>query len=197
METALKYIYYDMGTGRGQEGFQLLQQAVQDGDADACCLLARCLYGPEYTWPGHGFPVDDRTGDESVLGGSAIGVLLSLRSGVMDRRLAQAMPFGGLQDAFDLVLDKAEQRGGGSTAGLQVKMSAGKSAEALPYGSASALFSLCRAQNRPADIKNEGGEKRSPAGRTPSGAARSRESFTETLTVIDGSVRETHTLSLL
>ena len=300
METALKYIYYDMGTGRGQEGFQLLQQAVQDGDADACCLLARCLYGPEYTWPGHGFPVDDRTGDElmrrSVLGGSAIGVLLSLRSGVMDRRLAQAMPFGGLQDAFDLVLDKAEhgepfciyrenhaeafalyrrsaklgepraffraglsyelgegtakdvrqaaeyyqqalaapvyasrdgtanrlgafyfngegcprtlprawstsgrpatmrrpgrscgttkrpfsasgcggkgfwphpveagQRGGGSTAGLQVKMSAGKSAEALPYGSASALFSLCRAQNRPADIKNEGGETHPPA----------------------------------
>ena len=56
--------------------------------------------------------MDGRTGDElmrrSVLGGSAIGVLLSLRSGVMDRRLAQAMPFGGLQDAFDLVLDKAE-----------------------------------------------------------------------------------------
>ena len=49
METALKYIYYDMGAGRGQEGLQLLQQAVQDGDADACCLLDRCLYGPEYT----------------------------------------------------------------------------------------------------------------------------------------------------
>ena len=28
VETALKYIYYDMGAGRGQEGFQLLQQAV-------------------------------------------------------------------------------------------------------------------------------------------------------------------------
>ena len=38
--------------------------------------------------------MDDRTGDElmrrSVLGGSAIGVLLSLRSGAMDRQLAQA-----------------------------------------------------------------------------------------------------------
>ena len=112
VETALKYIYYDMGAGRGQEGFQLLQQAVQDGDADACCLLARCLYGPEYTWPGHDFPVDEQTGDElmrrSVLGGSAIGTLLSLRSGVMDRQLAQAMPFGSLQEAFDLVEDKAE-----------------------------------------------------------------------------------------
>ena len=112
VETALKYIYYDMGAGRGQEGLQLLQEAVWDGDADACCLLARCLYGPEYTWPGHDFPVDEQTGYElmrrSVLGGSAIGTLLSLRSGVMDRQLAQAMPFGSLQEAFDLVEDKAE-----------------------------------------------------------------------------------------
>ena len=111
VETALKYIYYDLAAGRGQEGFQLLQEAAGDGDADACCLLARCLYGPEYTWPGHGFPVDDRAGDElmrrSVLGGSAIGVLLSLRSGVMNRRLAQAMPLT-LREAFDTVLDKAE-----------------------------------------------------------------------------------------
>ena len=47
VETALKYIYYDMGAGRGQEGFQLLQEAVWDGDADACCLL-----GPVSVWPG-------------------------------------------------------------------------------------------------------------------------------------------------
>ena len=43
----------------------------------------------------------------SVLGGSAIGALLSLRSGVMDRQLAQAMPLS-LQEAFDTVQDKAE-----------------------------------------------------------------------------------------
>ena len=51
VETALKDIYYDLAAGRGQEGFQLLQEAAQEGDADACCLLARCLYGPEYTCP--------------------------------------------------------------------------------------------------------------------------------------------------
>lgn len=111
VERALKCIYYDLHAGRGQEGFRLLEQAVQDGDADACCLLARCLYGPEYTWPGHNFPVDGQAGDElmrqSVLRGSAIGALLSLRSGVMDRQLAQAMPLS-LQEAFDIVLDKAE-----------------------------------------------------------------------------------------
>ena len=36
VERALKYIYYDLRARRGQEGFQLLQQAVRDGDADAC-----------------------------------------------------------------------------------------------------------------------------------------------------------------
>ena len=43
VEQALKYIYYDLCARQGHEGFRLLQQAVQDGDADACCLLARCL----------------------------------------------------------------------------------------------------------------------------------------------------------
>ena len=52
VERALKYIYYDLRAQRGQEGFRLLEQAVQDGDADACCLLARCLYGPNT--PGRG-----------------------------------------------------------------------------------------------------------------------------------------------
>ena len=44
---------------------------------------------------------------QSVLGGSAIGTLLSLRCGVMNWELAQAMPLS-LQQAFDIVLDKAE-----------------------------------------------------------------------------------------
>lgn len=112
VEQALKDIYYNMSAGRGQEGFRLLEKAVADGDADACCLLARCLYGPEYTWPGHRFPTDEQRGDElmhrSVMGGSAIGTLISLRCGVMDNRLEQTMPLESLQVAFDIVLDKAE-----------------------------------------------------------------------------------------
>ena len=43
VETALKDIYCDLAAGRGWEGFQLLQEAAGEGDADACCLLARCL----------------------------------------------------------------------------------------------------------------------------------------------------------
>ena len=112
VEQALQCIYYDLRARRGQEGFQLLQQAVQEGDADACCLLARCVYGPVYTGRGHAFPVDEQAGDElmrrSVLMGSAIGTLLSLRCGVMNRQLARAMPLS-FQEAFNTVLDKAEQ----------------------------------------------------------------------------------------
>ena len=41
VETALKDIYHDLAAGRGWEGFQLLQEAAREGDAEACCLLAR------------------------------------------------------------------------------------------------------------------------------------------------------------
>ena len=112
VETALKYIYYDLRSGRGQEGFRLLERAVADGYADACGILARCLYGTEYTWPGHNFPADEHAGDElmrrSVLEGSAIGTLVSLRCGIMDDKLEHTMPLESLQAAFDIVLDKAE-----------------------------------------------------------------------------------------
>lgn len=112
VEQALQYIYYDLQVRRGQDGFHLLQQAAEAGDADACCLLGRCLYGWQYIWPGHNFPIDHETGDElmrrSVLEGSAIGTLLSLRNGMMDEELTQDMPLT-LQEAFDIVLDKAER----------------------------------------------------------------------------------------
>lgn len=112
VEQALQYIYYDLKAGRGKEGFRLLEQAVAAGDADACCLLARCLYGPEYTWPGHGFPADEKRGDDlmrqSVLGGSALGTLISMRCGVLEDDLERAMPLESLQEAFDIILDKAE-----------------------------------------------------------------------------------------
>ena len=75
VETALRCIYYDLAAGRGQEGLDILEEAARRGDADACCVLARCLYGPEYTWLGHQFPVDADRGDalmrQAVLGGTA------------------------------------------------------------------------------------------------------------------------------
>ena len=85
VEQALQNIYYDVRTGRGQESFRQLEQASASGDGDASCILARCLCGYQYTWSGHGFPEDDRRAEKlmrkSVEQGSAVGVLVALRSG--------------------------------------------------------------------------------------------------------------------
>ena len=85
VETALRDLYYQMWTGRWREAFRLLEQASDAGDGDASCLLARCLCGGQYVWDGHGFPEDGRlaTGllHKSVEQGSALGVLICLRSG--------------------------------------------------------------------------------------------------------------------
>ena len=82
VETALQYIYYDnrLRLHRGQEGFDLLVKASEAGDGDADCVLARCLSGYQYVWPGHHFPVDDKKVTNlihrSIERGSALGILV-------------------------------------------------------------------------------------------------------------------------
>ena len=92
--------------------WRLLQEACREGDADAYCLLARCLYGQEYTWLGHDFPVDEGAADElvyqSVMMGSALGTLIAMRCGVINKELAEAMPLASLKAAYDIILEKAE-----------------------------------------------------------------------------------------
>lgn len=113
VEQALQYIYYNVRTGQGQEGFRLLEQASAGGDGDASCVLARCLCGNQYVWSGHGFPEDDRRATQllhkSVEQGSALGVLVALRSGELTPSVEKKMPFANLQEAFDAVLQKARQ----------------------------------------------------------------------------------------
>ena len=112
VEKALQYIYYDNKTraDRGQEGLQLLVNAANAGDGDAACVLARCLLGDSYVWSGHHFPVDEDKAEQllkqSVLQGSALGILVALRSQVLTPELMDQMPLS-LQDAFTQVLEKA------------------------------------------------------------------------------------------
>lgn len=112
VEQALQYIYYDVRTGRGKEGFRLLEAASAAGDGDASCVLARCLSGYQYVWSCHGFPEDDRRArkllHQAVEQGSALGVLVALRSGELTPSVQKKMPFASLREAFDLVLQKAE-----------------------------------------------------------------------------------------
>ena len=101
---ALQDIYYNERTGRGREAFALLERASQAGDGDASCVLARCLCGYQYVWRGHGFPEDDDRAisllHKSVEQGSALGVLVALRSGELTPSLEKRMPFESLQAAF-------------------------------------------------------------------------------------------------
>ncbi len=110
---ALEDIYYHERTGRGKEAFTLLEKASAAGDGDASCILARCLCGRQYVWIGHGFPEDDDRATEllhrSVEQGSALGVLVALRSGEFKPAVKKTMPFANLQEAFDEVLELAEE----------------------------------------------------------------------------------------
>ena len=113
VESALNDIYYQMWTGRGQEAFRGLEAASAAGDGDASALLARCYCGSQYVWDGLHFPEDDDKATEllrlSVKQGSALGALICLRTGDLTPELESEMPFGSLQEAFDVVLAKAEE----------------------------------------------------------------------------------------
>ena len=113
VEKALQYIYYEnKGYARhGQKGFQLLTDASAAGDGDATCILARCLSGPQYVWKGFGFPEEPDEKVEAlyrlaVEQGSAIGMLVAIRSGVLSVGLERKAPIT-LQEAFDRVLKNA------------------------------------------------------------------------------------------
>ncbi len=112
VEEALEYIYYNERAGRGREGFELLVKTAAAGDADACCILARCLCGYQYVWSGHGFPEAEKRARKmlqmSVERGSAIGVLVALRSEELSPQIVENVPASSLQEAFDIVLEKAE-----------------------------------------------------------------------------------------
>ncbi|HJC48233.1 MAG TPA: sel1 repeat family protein [Candidatus Lachnoclostridium pullistercoris] len=112
VETALQYIYYDnrLRLHRGQEGFQLLAEASGRGDGDADCIMARCLSGYQYVWPGHHFPEDDRQAvkllHRSIERGSALGLLVAKRSGVLTPVWQKKSPLT-LKEAFQQILEKA------------------------------------------------------------------------------------------
>ena len=107
VKQALQDIYYNVRTGRGAEAFALLEKASEAGDGDATCVLARCLCGYQYVWGGHKFPEDDKRATKllhkSVEQGSALGVLVALRSGELTPSVQKKMPFESLQAAFDEV----------------------------------------------------------------------------------------------
>ena len=112
VKQALQDIYYHERTGRGKEALALLERLSEAGDGDATCVLARCYCGRQYVWAGHGFPEDDDKAihylHKSVEQGSALGVLVALRSGELTPSVQKKMPFANLQEALDAATELAE-----------------------------------------------------------------------------------------
>ena len=83
-----------------RQGYAMLMQAAQQGDADALAFIARCFMGESYVWPQAGFKADDENASKlmqkSAMMGSATGVLLCCAK-------RKPHPFGGTCNAVRLV----------------------------------------------------------------------------------------------
>lgn len=112
VEEGIRKVWMSFDKEVMQQGFALLEEAAQEGDADGYCFLARCYMGSCYVWSGSGFPVDDamaaRYVKESILRGSAAGVMCAMRCGELTPSARKNMPFKDLKEAFTCILEKAE-----------------------------------------------------------------------------------------
>ena len=83
---------------------------------DAMYLLARCYGGRDFCWKDFGFPEDEDKMEKymrmSILGGSAMGVVGSMRAGMLSAELEREMPFANIKEAWDIVYQKARSGSG-------------------------------------------------------------------------------------
>lgn len=112
VDNAIADIYYCYDVTRAAAAIQPLADAANAGDGDAAYILSRCLSGPQYSWVYHPFPEDDegveRLIQRSIRLGSAIGVLGAMRVGMLTPEMEEVMPFENLQQAWDVVYQKAQ-----------------------------------------------------------------------------------------
>ncbi|MCI8870445.1 MAG: sel1 repeat family protein, partial [Lawsonibacter sp.] len=112
VDQALEDIYYCYDNDRAARAQEALFQASKTGDGDASYILSRCFSGPLYSWDYHPFQEHDDTVTalirQSILQGSAMGVLGAMRVGELTPELEEAMPFDSLQQAWNAVYEKAD-----------------------------------------------------------------------------------------
>ena len=113
VKTAVKLIWSSFDRSEIRQGYAMLMQAAQQGDADALAFIARCFMGEEYVWPQAGFKVDDANASKlmqkSVMMGSATGVLCAARSSNLTPSVERHMPFASFKEAFEEILGQAER----------------------------------------------------------------------------------------
>lgn len=113
VKTAVELIWSSFDREQIRQGYALLMQAAQQGDADALAFIARCFMGEEYVWAQAGFKADDANASKlmqkSALMGSATGVLCAARSGNLTPSVERSMPFASFKEAFEEILTQAER----------------------------------------------------------------------------------------
>lgn len=112
VKTAVRLIWSSFERESIRQGYAMLMQAAQQGDADALAFIARCFMGEEYVWPQAGFKTDEanasRLMQKSAMMGSATGVLCAARSGNLTPSVERGMPFASFKEAFEEILGQAE-----------------------------------------------------------------------------------------
>ncbi len=112
VDKALEDIYYCYDNDRAKAALAALQSAAAAGDGDASYIASRCLSGPQYSWGYHPYPEDDDGVEyyvrQSIRQGSAMGVLGAMRCGMLTPEMEEAMPFQNLQEAWNVVKEKAD-----------------------------------------------------------------------------------------
>lgn len=112
VDSAIAAIYYDFNIEKAQEAMQKLETAANNNDADAMYLLARCYGGKDFCSVYYEFPEDalkmKKYMEKSIINGSALGVIGSMRSGMLSEQMKKEMPFSSLLEAWEQVYAKAE-----------------------------------------------------------------------------------------
>lgn len=113
VKNAVKLIWSSFDREKIRQGYAMLMQAAQQGDADALAFIARCFMGEEFVWAQAGFNIDEANASKlmqkSAMMGSATGVLCAARSGNLTPSVERGMPFASFKEAFEEILGQAER----------------------------------------------------------------------------------------
>lgn len=110
---AIDIIYIKGDFARGQEAFNMLKEAADCGDGDACFLLGRCYGGSSFTDSRFNFVEDDdllmEYFNRSIELGSAIGMLGTKRLGGFEPRCGSNIhaPYNSPREVWDAVVKLA------------------------------------------------------------------------------------------
>lgn len=112
VEKAVHLLWADPNCMDGTEARALLEEAVNEGDADACYFLGRTYLGDEFVAPRFGFAYEKKKGIDlfvkSTELGSAIGMFGVLRIGHMFPGNPLKAPYSSYQELWDAVLALAQ-----------------------------------------------------------------------------------------